>query len=65
MWNRIQYAEWADIVPYLAFFFTFGVFLVMAVRALCLRRDQTKRLASLPLEEDHSEHSTDQGIESP
>ena len=51
MWKRIQYYEWADLVPYLAFFLTFGVFVVMSVRAIRLRREQALELAHLPLED--------------
>ena len=51
MWQRIIYAEWAEVVPYLAFFLTFGVFLILALRALLMRRAQAERLANLPLEE--------------
>ena len=64
MWKRIQYYEWADIIPYLAFFLTFGVFIVMSVRAVRLRRDQALELAKLPLEDSpatkpQSEHDID------
>ena len=52
MWKRIVYAEWADIIPYLTFFLTFGVFLILAVRALMMRRSQAERMAHLPLEDE-------------
>ncbi len=51
MWKRVIYAEWADVVPYIAFFLTFGVFLVLAVRALLMRRKVAERMAQLPLED--------------
>ena len=51
MWDRIQYADWADIVPYLAFFLTFGVFLIIAVRALFMRREKAQEMAELPLQD--------------
>ena len=51
MWKRIVYAEWADVVPYVAFFLTFGVFLVLFTRTLMMRKPQAQRLANLPLED--------------
>lgn len=55
MWKRIIYAEWAEIVPYLAFFLTFGVFLILSIRALTMRKQQATRLAHLPLEDQPAE----------
>ena len=50
MWKRVTYAEWADWVPYLAFFLTFGVFLVLVVRAILMRKTRVRHLANLPLD---------------
>lgn len=50
MWKRIIYADWAEAVPYVAFFLTFGVFLVLAIRALLMRKKKAEHMARLPLE---------------
>lgn len=54
MWKRIIYAEWTDVVPYLAFFLTFGVFLILATRALLMKKSQARRMAELPLQDTSS-----------
>ena len=51
MWKRIVYADWAEVIPYIAFFLTFGVFLVLAVRTILMHRRQAERMANLPLED--------------
>ena len=56
MWKRIIYGEWADVVPYIAFFLTFGVFLVLAIRTLMMRKKHAARLAHLPLEEQPGDY---------
>ena len=58
MWNRINYDEWANAVPYVAFFLTFGVFLILAVRAALMRRTHAEHMASLPLEDPSNKTST-------
>lgn len=63
MWKRIVYAEWAEVVPYLAFFLTFGVFLILAVRALLMHRKDAHRLACLPLENNPREQQPEVGQE--
>ena len=50
MFKRIIYADWVEIVPYLAFFLTFAVFLVLVVRTLKMGKANAERIASLPLE---------------
>jgi hypothetical protein len=58
MFKRIIYDDWTSIVPHISFWLTFGVFLVIVVRAMFLRRATVKHLESLPLQEDESPQST-------
>ncbi len=52
MWRRIIYEDWQLIFPVIALVVASGVFLLAAWRASRLTRDQTDRLARLPLEHD-------------
>jgi hypothetical protein len=54
MWKRIDYADWVDIVPIIAFVLTFSVFVILVTRTILMKKPQVKQLASLPLEDDHS-----------
>jgi hypothetical protein len=51
MWKRIEYAEWVDMVPIIAFILTFSVFVLLVTRTILMKKTQVKKLASLPLEE--------------
>lgn len=50
MFKRITYEPWHGAAPIIAFVLTFGVFIFFVVRAICLKRDEAQRLASLPLD---------------
>jgi hypothetical protein len=52
MFKRIIYDDWASLVPLISFWFTFGVFLAITVRALLLKKDKVHHMASLPLEDE-------------
>lgn len=52
MFKRIQYAEWQDILPILAFCISFLLFLLIVIRALRMRKDRAKEMAELPLSEE-------------
>jgi hypothetical protein len=54
MFKRSIYDDWTTIVPPISFWFTFGVFLTISLRALLLRKDTVKHMEHLPLEEDSS-----------
>lgn len=54
MFKRIIYDDWTTIVPLISFWFTFGVFLAISLRAFLLRKDTVQHMESLPLEEDNS-----------
>lgn len=51
MWKRIEYADWVDLVPVLAFVLTFTVFVVLVARAFLMKKDDLNELAALPLED--------------
>jgi hypothetical protein len=50
MWKRIEYAEWVDMVPIIAFILTFSVFVLLVTRTILMKKTQVKQLASLPLD---------------
>lgn len=55
MWNRIEYADWATIIPVIAFVLTFSVFVILVTRTLLMKKSQAVQLARLPLEDGHPE----------
>jgi hypothetical protein len=50
MFRRIILEDWAAAVPFVSFFFIFGVFTYATIRALRLAEKNREHLASLPLE---------------
>ena len=54
MFKRLSYEEWQTMAPIIAFLLTFAVFLFQVVRALCIKNDQSERLARLPLDDNLS-----------
>lgn len=52
MFKRIIYDEWTTIVPLISFWFTFGVFLAITVRAYLLRPKTVEHMEQMPLEDD-------------
>jgi len=54
MFKRIIYDEWTTFVPLISFWFTFGVFLVISLRAFLLKKDTVEHMEHLPLEDDAS-----------
>ncbi|MEM0967224.1 MAG: hypothetical protein AAGJ81_13850 [Verrucomicrobiota bacterium] len=52
MFKRIQYAEWQEILPILAFLISFLLFLVIVLRAVRMRKEKAEVMANLPLEEE-------------
>ena len=50
MFKRLEIETWLDFVPFVAFFLTFAVFLILSIRALRLRSDEAEHMASLPLD---------------
>jgi membrane protein implicated in regulation of membrane protease activity len=52
MFKRIIYDDWTSFVPLISFWFTFGVFLIITVRALLLKKEKVRHLENLPLEDE-------------
>ena len=52
MFSRVTHEDWTNIVPMIAFAVMFTVFLITTIRALRLKPEERKRLATMPLNED-------------
>ncbi|MFQ3225801.1 MAG: hypothetical protein ACI8Z5_002066 [Lentimonas sp.] len=52
MFKRIIYADWTSIIPLISFWLTFGVFLLITVRAVLLKKTTVNHMENLPLEDD-------------
>lgn len=52
MFKRILVEDWVLLVPIVSFCIFAAVFLVVAVRALRMRKSERERMASLPLDDD-------------
>ncbi len=57
MFRRVDYAQWADLVPIFAFIATFAVFLYFLIRAIRLSKKDAEYMAHLPLEEQSEQTS--------
>jgi hypothetical protein len=61
MFKRIILEEWHFVVPYICFAMVAGVFLVIVVKALRLKKSEVEHLSHLPLDDDESlVNTTDQ-----
>ena len=52
MFKRLVLEDWHYAIPYISFALTFGVFVVMVVRAIRMKQDKADHMAHLPLEDD-------------
>ncbi len=59
MWNRIEWADWATLMPIIAFVLTAGVFIVLVTRTILMKKDDVDQKANLPLEGDAPENGND------
>ncbi len=59
MWNRIEWAEWATVMPIVAFVLTAGVFAILVTRTILMKKDDVDHKANLPLEGDAPDNSND------
>jgi hypothetical protein len=59
MWNRIEWADWATVMPIIAFVLTAGVFAILVTRTILMKKDDVTRKANLPLEGDAPENGDD------
>ena len=60
MFKRIILEDWQSVVPYLCFALIGGAFLIIVVRALCLKKSDVDHLAHLPLLDDEELKRADQ-----
>ena len=51
MFKRIIHEQWTMVVPIISFVLTAAVFLIFTIRALIMRKSESKHLSSLPLTE--------------
>ena len=56
MWNRIEWADWATLMPVIAFVLTAGVFVILVTRTILMKKDDVMHKANLPLEGDAPEN---------
>lgn len=59
MWNRIEWADWATLMPIIAFVLTAGVFVILVIRTILMKKEDVSRQAHLPLEDDEPDHNSD------
>lgn len=57
MFKRIHHEAWTEIVPILAFFLIFAVFVIATIRALRMKPKERKRMANLPLDDSKPSQS--------
>jgi len=55
MFKRIQYAEWSEILPILAFCISFLLFLLIVIRAIRMKKSKAKEMANLPLADENKQ----------
>ncbi|MGK0188909.1 MAG: hypothetical protein ACI9R3_004723 [Verrucomicrobiales bacterium] len=61
MFKRLIYEEWQSIIPILAFLLTATGFVILTVRAIFIKPDQSTHMAQLPLSDDTSIPESDMG----
>ena len=52
MFHRVTYEQWTTIVPLIAFFLTFAVFVYIVWKAVNMEKGKRDQMASLPLDEN-------------
>ena len=52
MFKRIIYEDWTSLVPIVSFWFTFGVFLLITLRAISMKKSKLEHLENLPLDDE-------------
>ena len=55
MFKRLELEPWHEVIPYVAFALTFGIFLLMVIRAIRMKKSAVDRMAALPLERGSAE----------
>lgn len=54
MFRRVALENWHEIVPYICFALVAGVFLVIVIRAVRMKKSDIERISSLPLLDDET-----------
>ncbi|MDF1849203.1 MAG: hypothetical protein P1U85_00100 [Verrucomicrobiales bacterium] len=54
MFKRVALENWHEWVPYICFALVAGVFLVIVIRAICMKKSEIERISSLPLQDDET-----------
>jgi len=52
MFQRVVLENWHEAIPYICFALIAGVFLVIVIRAVSMKKSDVDRIASLPLQGD-------------
>ena len=52
MFRRVSLENWHEWVPYICFALVAGVFLVIVIRAICMKKSEVERISALPLQDD-------------
>ncbi|MGE9294713.1 MAG: hypothetical protein ACQKBV_00280 [Puniceicoccales bacterium] len=58
MFKRILYDEWTGLVPIASFCLTFGVFLIITLRAFLFKKAYVRHMGDLPLADDETPTET-------
>lgn len=51
MFQRVNHADWTEIIPIIAFWMLFLVFLLGTIRSLMIKKPEAERMAALPLDD--------------
>ena len=57
MFKRVILEDWHNVVPYICFGLTIGVFLIGVIFALRMKKSKVDRISRLPLEDEIEEPS--------
>lgn len=52
MFKRVVLEEWQMVIPYICFALVSGVFLIIVIKAVRMKRSEIDRISSLPLKDD-------------
>ena len=61
IFSRLRFDDWALMLPGLAFFIFFTLFLYIALRVTRMPRKKTKHLADIPFEDEEKQTPADHG----
>jgi hypothetical protein len=61
IFSRLHYEDWALMLPGLAFFIFFTIFLYIALRITRMPRRKSRHLAEIPFEDEEKQTPADHG----